>query len=303
MSTELEPATVDLAPLYAALASAQASIRAVGKDGKNTHMHYAYTSSEAVIDAARIALAPQGLAAFRLKYDVPETSGNNFAINSTFMLVHSSGTSVEFSNMWIASPGKGRPDDKAMAGALTTGLAYWLRDLLLIPRKDDDEADRRDDRQHVQQPRQQQQQQRHRAPQEHRAAQPAKAEQKKAPKPQLSELGFSSACADFGLATNMVIEWREEAALASPQEAKKRDAAKWNDFRRGATIEKLRKAGSKLGAAAAIKPCGDAAWALFDALTDGAAGGAASGKGMEPGVEAHKILAWDWLKSLSGWSE
>ena len=132
-----------------------------------------------------------------------------------------------------------------------------------------------------------------------------KAEQKKAhaPKPQLSELGFSSACADFGLDRNMVIAWREEAALASPQEAKRKKATEWNDYRRGGTIAKLKNAGSKLGAAAAIEPCGDAAWALFDALTDGAAGGAANAKGMEPGVEAHKILAGDWLKSLSGWSE
>ena len=77
MSAEL--ATVDLAPLYTALAAAQGAIHAVGKDGKNTHMNYAYTSSEAVIDAARTALSPQGLAAFRLKYEVPESSGNNSA--------------------------------------------------------------------------------------------------------------------------------------------------------------------------------------------------------------------------------
>lgn len=279
MSDITELAPVDLAPLYTALAAAQGAIHAVGKDGKNTHMNYAYTSSEAVIDAARIALSPQGLAAFRLKYEVPESSGNNFAINSTFALVHSSGGSVEFSSMWIASPGKGRPDDKAMAGALTTGLAYWLRDLLLIPRKDDDEADRRDDRQHVQQPRQRHQ----RAPQEHKATTPV-----------LSEMGFSKACAEMELERNLVIKWREEVRRASTQPARVKSAAVWDDHRRGGTIAKLHKAGGRWGLAKFIEATGPAAWALFDALTNGQAGVEADAAGMQ-GVEAHEAMRGEWL--------
>ena len=39
---------------------------------------------------------------------------------------------------------KGTPLDKAVAAALTTSLAYWLRDLLLIPRVDH-EMDKRND--------------------------------------------------------------------------------------------------------------------------------------------------------------
>ena len=69
-----KPTELGLAPLFGALAAAQASIQAVGKDGKNSHQNYAYTTSEAVIDAARVALAPQGLAAFRVRYDIPDKS-------------------------------------------------------------------------------------------------------------------------------------------------------------------------------------------------------------------------------------
>jgi hypothetical protein len=48
---------------------------------------------------------------------------------------------------WPFAEEKGRPLDKALAGALTSSLGYWLRSLLLVPR-DDEEMDKRDDRAH-----------------------------------------------------------------------------------------------------------------------------------------------------------
>jgi len=47
---------------------------------------------------------------------------------------------------WPVVPDRGRPPDKALASALTTSLAYLLRDLLLMPRVDpaDDLAGRED---------------------------------------------------------------------------------------------------------------------------------------------------------------
>ena len=279
-----KPTELGLAPLFGALAAAQASIQAVGKDGKNSHQNYAYTTSEAVIDAARVALAPQGLAAFRVRYDIPDKSSNDFAIHSVYKLVHASGVSMDFANIWIASPGKGRPDDKAMAGALTTGLAYWLRDLLLIPRKDEAEADRRDDRQFIPLNRhirkQQQQPQQHRPPQQYKAVKPAAQS-----KPQLSDLGFSKACADMGLDRNLVEAWREEVSPKS----------EWSDFRRGGTVEILRGFGGRWRLAEGIEATGQAAWDLFDSLTDGAAGIAAAAASMD-GVEAHTSMRGDWLK-------
>jgi hypothetical protein len=47
---------------------------------------------------------------------------------------------------WVCVPEKGRPIDKSLAGCLTSSLNYWLRDLLLVPREDENEMDRRDDR-------------------------------------------------------------------------------------------------------------------------------------------------------------
>ncbi len=289
-------APVDLAPLFAALAAAQASIQAVGKDGKNNHQNYAYTTSEAVIDAARVALAPQGLAAFRVRYDIPDKGSNDFAIHSVYMLVHSSGASMDFTNIWIASPGKGRPDDKAMAGALTTGLAYWLRDLLLIPRKDDAEADQRDDRNFSPSFRPQPQQHRavQRPPQQYpavkrEAVQPKPAHQGK---PQLSELGFSKACADMSLSRNLVEAWREEVSPKS----------EWSDFRRGGVVAILKGYGGKWELARGIEPTGPAAWELFDSLTEGTAGGAAIAAGVE-GIEAHELMRGDWLVEFIGRSK
>ncbi|MCB9228621.1 MAG: hypothetical protein H6618_03335 [Deltaproteobacteria bacterium] len=41
---------------------------------------------------------------------------------------------------------KQTPKDKAVAASLTTALAYWLRDILLLPRVDDSGSmDRRND--------------------------------------------------------------------------------------------------------------------------------------------------------------
>jgi len=41
---------------------------------------------------------------------------------------------------------KGTPHDKAVAAALTTSLSYWLRDVLLLPRMDNEASmDRRND--------------------------------------------------------------------------------------------------------------------------------------------------------------
>ena len=53
------------------------------------------------------------------------------------------------SNAFPIIEDKGRPLDKALAGALTTSLAYYLRDLLLIPKQDENQVDKRDDTRHI----------------------------------------------------------------------------------------------------------------------------------------------------------
>jgi hypothetical protein len=136
----------DTQTLASALLAAQKALPSVGKDAKNSFHHYAYVSAEAMIGACRDALHGAGLTVRRAgwKFDGTPEGG---IVNSTFVLTHGpTGESVSDEIAWICVPEKGRPIDKAMAGALTSSLGYYLRDLLLVPREDESEMDRRDDR-------------------------------------------------------------------------------------------------------------------------------------------------------------
>lgn len=135
----------DTKTLASALLAAQKALPSVGKDAKNSFHHYSYVSAEAMIGACRDALHGAGLTVRRAgwKFDGSPEGG---IVNSTFVLTHGpTGESVSDEIAWICVPEKGRPIDKAMAGALTSSLGYYLRDLLLVPREDESEMDRRDD--------------------------------------------------------------------------------------------------------------------------------------------------------------
>lgn len=131
--------------LATALLAAQRALPSVAKDAKNSFHHYSYVSAEGMISACRDALHGAGLTVRRAgwKFDGTPEGG---IVNSTFVLSHgATGESVSDEIAWICVPEKGRPIDKAMAGALTSSLGYYLRDLLLVPREDENEMDKRDD--------------------------------------------------------------------------------------------------------------------------------------------------------------
>lgn len=131
-----------------ALVSAQSEMVAVSKDSTNSFHKYKYASADDVIAAARVALNREGLALIRSWKVVFNEAG--IWVDSQFSLVHDGSAGV-FNAGTVPFPvieDKGRPLDKALAGALTTSLAYFLRDLLLIP-KDDEHMDKRDDTKHL----------------------------------------------------------------------------------------------------------------------------------------------------------
>jgi hypothetical protein len=147
--------------LFSALADAQLDVQAQAKDATNTFHKYKYTSMEDLLIEARRVLAPHGLAAsiddvtisFGVPYDSKELDKDGNPITITYRddvlictctLRHASGQSISCQRQQYIMPEKGRPPDKALATANTFALGYWLRDLLLIPRVDD-EPDRRDD--------------------------------------------------------------------------------------------------------------------------------------------------------------
>ena len=126
--------------LQGALLSAQKAVSNVGKDSKNSFANYDYTSAEAMITQCRKALHKSGLAFARLRW---EMKGNEFGISviSQYSLTHAeSGETLEMVNEMIVPPNQ-KQLDKAVLAALTTGLNYTLRDMLMIPRCENEQPE------------------------------------------------------------------------------------------------------------------------------------------------------------------
>lgn len=138
--------------LAAALVAAIRACKAVPHDATGQFggsKDKAYTSSEAIFEEARKALADNDLAVIPLRATVngSEREGpDRFELVQERLLLHSSGEALVCSSAWPIVPGAGRPLDKATAAADTLSLSYFLRDLLQLPRVDPaDEVNQRDD--------------------------------------------------------------------------------------------------------------------------------------------------------------
>jgi hypothetical protein len=139
--------------LHNALVEAQRAARAVSRDAQNTFHGYAYASAECIFDEGRKALGSAGLALTQSAYDITFLerelqNGKEFTravLAITYVLIHRSGQSaMTWVRHWPIVEGPGRSFDKALGGALTTALSYTIRDLLLLPRDDEQAAmDRR----------------------------------------------------------------------------------------------------------------------------------------------------------------
>jgi hypothetical protein len=135
------------ADLFAALAKAQADVESVGKDGKNTQRGYKYATTEAMIRGSRQHLAAHGLAFFSTwSQSLPEVMEGNIGdqfvaarVTIHWVLGHASGGQITGTAHMDAIGSKARPPDKAVAAALTYGLGFVLRGLLLLDRADEDE--------------------------------------------------------------------------------------------------------------------------------------------------------------------
>jgi len=137
--------------LAAALVRSQGRIRDLPLDGENRHHGYSYVTAESIISAARFALVLEGLVLVEMGQRFEILDAELGVLTTERMLVHTSGATMPIpTRSWPVIPGRGRPWDKAIAGASTAALGYSLRGLLLIARgAGDADMDRRDDRDHT----------------------------------------------------------------------------------------------------------------------------------------------------------
>ncbi len=164
------------AELCGALVAAQTDIQMVGKGGWNDHHKYKYASGDDMIAEARRVLNLHGVAAIPVRWVMAETPYEytdfvddktedgrgatrravvvqdvQLRLFVTIRLVHKSGIQHLCEPFHVpVIPDRGRPLDKAESAARTYALSYFLRDLLQIPRGDEDKdagsVDQRDDR-------------------------------------------------------------------------------------------------------------------------------------------------------------
>ncbi len=138
--------------LASALVAATRACKPVPHDARNEHHKYDYTSSEAIIEEARAALAANGLCLIPVEQTVnghEREGADRYELVQQRLLLHVSGESIVCRSAWPITPGAGRPLDKATAAADTLSLSYFLRDLLQMARVNPaDEVSARDDSRH-----------------------------------------------------------------------------------------------------------------------------------------------------------
>lgn len=150
MSKEKTDSMIPQGGIAAAIVKAQTAIISVSKDSTvDFGRKYNYTSAEEMIRESRRALHGAGLALVRSAWRMKVIEATPI-VECDYILAHTGGETMTFCDLpWPVIEGDKRPIDKAVAGALTTSLAYFLRDLLLIPKQDEAEMDKRDDSQHT----------------------------------------------------------------------------------------------------------------------------------------------------------
>lgn len=133
--------------LFQALLAAQKELRAVPPDARNEFHKYDYASAERIIQECRQALHRHGILVWRgqwqyLTQPIPMVQA------SVHVVLAETGEALTETFQFPVLPSGSQPLDKAVATALTSGLKYFLRDLLLVPRIAlDEDMDTRDDRQ------------------------------------------------------------------------------------------------------------------------------------------------------------
>lgn len=124
--------------VFEALLGAQKALEGIEKNGRNDFHNYDYVTAEAMISACRLVLHEAGLVLSAGDVELIPCADDMMIVRIGRTLSLAGAETVTFTRDWPAVLSKGRPMDKAVAGALTADLSYTLRDLLLIPRGDEE---------------------------------------------------------------------------------------------------------------------------------------------------------------------
>ena len=128
--------------IYAKLAAAISDVERIGKDGKNQHFKYTYTSAEQVYRVIRGPLLSHGLVVIPEATGY-ETAGDLGTVRLRLRIVDTE-TGEQIESQWY---GEGQDKgDKAIYKAVSGGMKTWLKHLFLLPADDDPEADPATDR-------------------------------------------------------------------------------------------------------------------------------------------------------------
>lgn len=136
---------VNKGTIWQSLLEAQRSIVNIEKKSENKFGNYKYTSCEDMIEHCRSALHDHSLVLLTLGSElINDASG--IICSVSYQLVHIlTGDKADFVFPMPVVLGKGMPLDKAYCASLSTNLAYFLRNLLLVKRGDEKPIDARDD--------------------------------------------------------------------------------------------------------------------------------------------------------------
>jgi len=114
---------------------------AIEKDSRNQHGGYDYVSAEAMIGKTRQAMLELGLVLYRESAEIVEVAGIPVLRQDYLLVDTETDQNVGFRQDLPCPARKGMPEDKAAMAALTSGLNYAIRDLLMVSRGREDQIE------------------------------------------------------------------------------------------------------------------------------------------------------------------
>jgi hypothetical protein len=138
--------------IYARLHDAQRRLASIGKDSTNQFHRFDYTSADHMVREVRAALLDAQLVFTEVAtFLEPRDDGTALVTNMYRLSAIGTPDWLSIESQQVAVPEKGRPIDKAIAGARTSNLGYTLRGLMNLPRGEQ-EPEARDDRHYQPEP-------------------------------------------------------------------------------------------------------------------------------------------------------